>query len=215
MHRFHIYNYFSICRLFSAGGLFLLLSSLSSQASAASVLPMTLAQLSQQATTIFYAKVLTNRVALDKRSGQVVTFTNFQILNAIKGKTQAQYTIKQLGGKLPGSQYTFHVYGIPSFTVGREYVVFLPAPSKLGFCSPLGLYQGQFNVETIHGEKIISNGRNYSAATATPSKLVRATRVAPTISPTVSLPLATNPDRPSQARLADFIYSIRALAAKK
>ncbi len=215
MHRLHIYNHFSIYRLFSAGILFLLLSGLSSQVSATSVLPMTLAQLAQQATTIFYAKVLTNRVALDKRSGQVVTFTDFQILDSIKGKARTQYTIKQLGGKLPGSQYTLHVYGIPSFTVGREYVVFLPAPSKLGFCSPLGLYQGRFNIETIQGEKIISNGRDYRPATTTPSKLVLAPRAVPTKTPTVSLPLATNPDRPSQARLSDFIYSIRTLAAKK
>ncbi len=212
MYRF--YKIFSTCRLFSICILYLFLSSLSTQVKAASVLPLTLTQLSQQASTIFYAKVLANRVALDKRSGQVVTYTDFQIFDSIKGKAHTLYTIKQLGGKLPGSRYTLYVYGIPSFTVGKEYVVFLPAPSKLGFCSPLGLYQGRFNIKTINGEKIISNGHDYTG-TPPPSKLIHASRTTPTYTRAVSLPLAANPNKPSQARLSDFINSVRALVAKQ
>jgi len=189
---------------------------------ASSVLPLSLTQLSQQASIIFYAKVLANRVEKDKRSGQIVTYTDFQIIESIKGRITGKYTIKQLGGRLPGANYYLHVYGVPTFEKNREYVVFLPAVSQLGFCSPLGLYQGKFLVATVNGEKIISNGRDYSSSSYSnvkqariPSQQNRAlvinTPHSTSTSPIISMPLATNPNHPTQARLDDFIQTVRVL----
>ncbi len=188
---------------------------------ASSVLPLSLTQISQQANIIFYAKVLANRVEKDKRSGQIVTYTDFQIIQSIKGQVTGKYTIKQLGGRLPGANYYLRVYGVPVFKKNGEYVVFLPAVSQLGFCSPLGLYQGSFAVATINGEKIISNGRDYSPSSYSntkqaqiPSQQSRSLAInsprSTSTPPVISMPLATNPNHPAQARLDDFIQTVRA-----
>ncbi len=179
-----------------------LLCALAFSTHATTVLPMGLAQLSQQAETIFHGKVTANRVEKDTQSGQVVTYTDFDIIDPIKGNTGKQHTIKQLGGQLAGSAYVVHVHGIPRFTVGEEYVVFLPEASALGFCSPLGLHQGSFSIREIDGVKVISNGRRPEDAGIFQPAQARAV---------VNMPLATDPEKPSQSNLTDFIYTIRTL----
>ncbi len=180
------------------------------------MLPLSLTQLSQQASIIFYAKVLANRVGKGKRSGQIVTYTDFQVIQSIKGQVTGKYTIKQLGGRLPGASYYLRVYGVPAFKKNGEYVVFLPAVSRLGFCSPLGLYQGSFAVTTVNGEKIISNGRDYSPSSYSNAKQAQIpsqqnSTLAISTPPIISMPLATNPNHPAQARLDDFIQTVRVL----
>ena len=177
---------------------------------ASSVLPLSLQQLSQQADRIFYAKVIASQSEKDPLSGQIVTYTDFDIIETIKGPAASHHRIKQLGGNLPGSRYALHVPGVPEFVSGKEYVVFLPKASSLGFCSPLGLHQGSFDVQLINGEKIISNGRNPNQASNTPLQA----NIANTSRPAVTLPLATSPTSPAQSRLTDFIYSIRTLTTE-
>ncbi|HHO59174.1 MAG TPA: hypothetical protein ENJ64_02950, partial [Thiotrichales bacterium] len=87
----------------------LLLFAFTPGARATSVLPLNLEQLSQQASTIIYARVVANRVEKDSASGQAATYTDFEVLETIKGKTGATHTIKQLGGRLPGSAYSLRV----------------------------------------------------------------------------------------------------------
>jgi len=189
---------------------FFLLLNLNFPAYATSVLPMSLAQLSQQADIIFYGKVLKNHVETDPISGQIVTYTDFTVLENIKGQTNKTHSIKQLGGQLAGQAYALRVYGVPVFIPGKEAVVFLPKVSKLGFCSPVGLYQGNFNVETINDEKIISNGRHYP----TTNIQTRQAAISTTNNPPVNVPLATSAEKPHQARLNDFISTVRAMTTK-
>ncbi len=183
-------NYFIICCLLAG------LSWLS-PSWATSVLPLSLEQLSMRASLIFFAEVVDNQTKIDEQSGKIATFTRFEIIDPIKGLTANTHTIKQIGGYNPASKTRLYVHGIPTFYTGGHYVVFLPAESKLGFSSPLGLHQGSYTVMNIDGEQIVSNGRNL---TEPPSPNNNISQV----------PLAINADKPSRSRLVDFINTIRA-----
>jgi hypothetical protein len=168
-----------------------------STASATSLLPVTLEQLSTRATLIFYGKVTSNQVKQDAQSGQIATFTEFEVIDLIKGTTEDTHTIKQVGGYHKDSDTRLLVHGVPEFLVGKEYIVFLPEKSTLGFSSPLGLHQGRFSVATIDNERVVSSGRNLAEQ---PETLKR----------DVQVPLAVRADKPSHARLEDFINTVRA-----
>jgi len=118
---------------------------------ATSVLQMSLPDIARQATYIFYGQVIGNEVKSDPDNNTVATYTTFKVLDNIKGNTSATYTIKQLGGQLPGSPQKVIAYGIPSFELYREYVVFLPEKSRIGFSSPVGLGQGSYSVYRENG----------------------------------------------------------------
>ena len=166
-------------------------------AAATSMLPISLEQLATRADLIFYGRVISNEVKNDVQSGQIATFTDFEIIDLVKGKAGNTHTIKQIGGFDRNSNTRLMVRGVPKFIVGQEYVVFLPKKSSLGFCSPLGLHQGSFPVTSENNEKVISNGRNLAA------QPVAANR-------SVQIPLAVRADKPTQSRLDDFINTVRA-----
>jgi len=171
-----------------------LLSPLS--ASATSMLPISMEQLSIRSSLIIYAQAINNEVREDPQSKQIATFTTFKVIEVIKGSAGETHTIKQIGGKLKDSNRTLRIHGVPEFIAGEEYVVFLPEKSSLGFSSPLGLHQGSFTVTTIDGEQVVTNGRNLSAP-------------APQLNRNSHIPLAVRADKPSQSRLSDFINTVR------
>ena len=177
-----------------------------SSVSATSLRPISLEQLSTRATLIFYGEVLSNQVKQDAQSGQIATFTEFKVIDLIKGNATDTHTIKQIGGELKDRNMALRVHGVPRFQMGKNYVVFLPTKSKLGFSSPLGLHQGSFSVSTINNEQVISNGHSAaSQAQTNPAELT---------SRAVQVPLAVRVDKPSQARLDDFINTVRAYNAQ-
>ena len=173
-----------------------------SSVSATSLLPISLEQLSTRATLIIYGEVLSNQVKPDAQSGQIATFTEFKVIDLIKGDAADTHTIKQIGGELKDRNMALRIHGVPRFQVGKNYVVFLPAKSKLGFSSPLGLHQGSFSVLNINGEQLVSNGHNLVNQAQT--------QQAGQSSKAVQVPLAVRVDRPSQSRLDDFINTVRA-----
>ena len=177
-----------------------------SSASATSLLPITLEQLSTRATLIFYGEVLSNQVKQDEQSGYIATFTEFKVINLIKGDAGNTHTIKQIGGELKSRNVALRIHGVPRYQVGNNYVVFLPTKSKLGFSSPLGLHQGSFSVLKINGEQVVSNGRSMVNQSQT--------QQAGQTSKPVQIPLAVRIDRPSQSRLDDFINTVRAYNAQ-
>jgi hypothetical protein len=188
--------------------LILLLSSL--QAAATSVLPVSLQRMTSKAAIIFHGTAINNEVKLDQTSGRVATYTTFKVNEAIKGDPGTTHTIKQIGGQLPGSNVRQLIHGVPRFAVGREYVIFLPKTSSLGFASPIGLSQGKFGIRQLNGETIVSNGRPLTALMksspqqnlpSTPSAL--AARQAPT--------LKAISNQPANARLDDFLHTVRGM----
>ena len=137
-------------------------------AAATSVLPISLQRMTAAADLIFHGKVVASEVRHDPASGRVVTLTTFAVIEIIKGETGETHTIKQIGGHLPGSNVRQVIQGVPGFSTGREYVVFLPRASSLGFSSPIGLSQGKFDVQRVAGQALIRS-RHAAAADSAPS----------------------------------------------
>ena len=128
-------------------------------ARAASVLPLYLEDLAAQSTTVFQGQAIENRTVRDAATGLVVTYTTFEVTDVLKGTAGKTLEIKQIGGTLSGEAIQYKVLGVPTFTVGEEYFVFLAGVSSAGFSSPIGLSQGRFKVDTTSGAKRVSNGR--------------------------------------------------------
>lgn len=164
---------------------------------ATSLLPISLEQLSTRATLIIYGEVVSNQVKKDEPHGHIVTFTEFNIIELIKGNAGDSHTIKQIGGSLKESNIRLRIHGVPEFVTGKEYVVFLPEKSQRGFSSPLGLHQGAFSVESINGEKIVSNGSKPAPQVNSGNR-------------SINIPLAINPENPTQSNLNNFINTVRA-----
>ena len=175
------------------------------QVSATSLLPVSPQRMSAIAESIFHGRVLDNTVKLDPISGRVATFTTFKVLEAIKGEIGETHVIKQIGGHLPGSSVRLVIHGVPQFETGTEYVVFMPAPSSLGFASPIGLSQGKFDIQRLNGEAVIINGRGFASPSSTASEQTE-----------VKLPSAVehdqSPARADAVPLADFLQSVRRMA---
>jgi hypothetical protein len=135
-------------------------------AGATSVLPLYLDEIVDQSATVFQGTCLENRSARDPATGMIVTYTTFQVQEALKGKPGATHTIKQVGGELPGEGVGFRVHSVPTFVVGESYVVFLAGVSDLGFSSPIGLGQGRFSI-VAHGASLeAGNGRDFKELTS-------------------------------------------------
>jgi hypothetical protein len=164
---------------------------------ATTVLPLSLDHMAKNAAVIFYGRVTSNEVKIDDISQRVATFTTFEVLDAIKGVNTGTYTIKQIGGRLPGSQVVTQIYGVPRFTVNAEYVVFLPKASRLGFASPIGLSQGSYDVHTdASGNKTVhGRGMTSKPATANTTEALR-----------------TTPKPTNTTTLSNFLQNVRTLS---
>ena len=125
-------------------------------AQATTVLPLFLDEIIDGSAVAFQGTVTENRSDRDAK-GFIVTYTTFSVSDVLKGQVGSSYTIKQIGGSLPAENLNYKVFGVPTFAVGRSYVVFLPGVSAAGFSSPVGLSQGRFGVSG--GE--VSNGRDF------------------------------------------------------
>jgi hypothetical protein len=189
----------------------LLISSLwGANAAATTVLPQSLPHMATAAEVIFHGRVISNDVKLDPVTGKVATFTQFEVIESIKGTTGKTHTIKQIGGRLPDSKVHLVVHGVPRFYAGEAYVVFLPKASNLGFSSPIGLGQGKFDIENHDGESLVSNGRQLAALTrASARETLSNTPAAISAEPTPML--KTVPGQPTRAYLTDFLQSVRGM----
>ena len=168
---------------------------------ATSVLPISLQRMAAAADVIFHGTVIDNRVERDPASGNAATYTTFEVTELVKGKTGATHTIKQIGGELPGGGMRQIIHGVPRFSPGQEYVVFLPKASSLGFASPIGLKQGRFEVSRINGQAAIVDRRAMAATGAAPLEL-----------PEIPGGVETGLPETRGVALEDFLQSVRAMA---
>ena len=86
-------------------------------ANATSLLPLTLEQLSTRANLVFYGRVIENTTARDEQSGQIATYTEFEVIELIKGEAADRYTIKQIGGHLKETGTTLRIQGVPRLSL--------------------------------------------------------------------------------------------------
>lgn len=135
-------------------------------ARAASVLPLYLDEIVDTATVAFEGTCTGNRTERDPATHLVVTYTTFSVREVLKGSVGTTYTIKQVGGSLPGDNVQYRAQGIPTFEAGEDYVVFLAGVSTAGFSSPIGLSQGKFRVAGKAGARTVANGRDFKDMTA-------------------------------------------------
>ncbi len=128
-------------------------------AAASTVRPLVLDELVEGAAIAFHGRCTGNRVEIDAQTRLVVTFTTFEVTEAIKGPVASTHVIKQIGGILPGGDSGMIVHGVPKFAVGQEVVLFLAGVSAWGFSSPVGLGQGRFDVAEGPAGKVVQLGR--------------------------------------------------------
>ncbi len=195
---------------FAATPMFLTLLFCSLQAAATSVLPVSLQRMAATAEIIFHGTAIDSEVRLDPASGRVATYTSFKVIEVIKGNPGATHTIKQIGGQLPGSNVRLIIHGVPQFTTGREYVIFLPKASSLGFSSPIGLSQGKFNIRKQNGETLVSNGRPLAALLKTTPQQDSPNRPSALVSNRTPA-LTTIDGQPASAHLTDFMQAVRGM----
>lgn len=132
-------------------------------ARAMSVLPLYLDEIVNDAAIAFQGKSLENHSERDSQTNSIVTYSTFEVQEVLKGEVGAIHTIKQIGGKLQGeiNQTT----GVPTFTVGESYILFLYGVSASGFSSPVGLGQGKFNIIPAPTGFHVTNGRDFKEMT--------------------------------------------------
>lgn len=135
-------------------------------AHALSVLPLQLDEVIDTSTTVLEGTCVENRSERDPATDLVVTYTTFEVKDVMKGHAAARHTIKQLGGSLPGEGLRYRVEGVPTFTVGEDYVVFLAGTSSAGFSSPIGLNQGRFRITQEGAVRRAGNGRDLREMTS-------------------------------------------------
>lgn len=111
------------------------------------------------AAVAFHGTCIANRVEHDAATRFIVTYTTFEVRDAIKGLPGTTHVIKQIGGLLPDGVSGMLVQGVPTYKVGEDYVVFLAGVSSLGFSSPVGLSQGSFAVQEGKAGKTIATSR--------------------------------------------------------
>lgn len=140
-------------------------------ARAMSVLPLYLDEIVNDAAIAFQGKSIENHSELDPHTNSIVTYSTFEVQEVLKGEVGATHTIKQIGGKLQGE--ISQIIGVPIFTVGENYILFLYGVSASGFSSPVGLGQGKFNIIPVSTGFRVSNGRDFKEMTlGTPAHLV-------------------------------------------
>lgn len=130
---------------------------------AMSVLPLYLDEIVNDAAIVFQGKSIRNYSEHDQQINSVVTYHTFEVQEVLKGEVGATHTIKQIGGNLVGKIY--QVSGVPSFTVGESYVLFIYGVSAAGFSSPVGLGQGKFDIFHESTGFQVANGRDFKEMT--------------------------------------------------
>lgn len=127
-------------------------------AGAMSVLPLELDRLIAGASTIVHVRCTGNAVQEDPVVG-VATVTTFVVLDRARGGGDNTFQLRQAGGERNGVAVDFHA---PRFRPGDEYVLFVPAASRLGLASPVGLTQGVFGVTVRDGVREVGRGRDFA-----------------------------------------------------
>jgi hypothetical protein len=172
-------------------------------AAASSVVPLDLDQIAAGAQHIVHVRCTNNQVQPDASIG-VVTVTTFVVLDRAKGAGSPTFTVRQAGGELNGIAVDYHV---PKFTVGSEYVLFMPPASKLGLASPVGLSQGAFSVVQGPAGKEVGNGNDFAVLLSSTDRA--------TAPPDVAARLQRAPSERTRVDLPGFMALMRAKAGTK
>ena len=135
-------------------------------ASAMTVVPLYMNELVTGAALAFEGTCIDVRVERDPQTNLTVTYSTFTVRELLKGTANFTHVIKQVGGELQVGKPSWAVKGVPRFSLGQTYVLFLYGESDAGFSSPVGLSQGSFDVQDRDGTRRVGNGRDFRDLTA-------------------------------------------------
>lgn len=127
-------------------------------ARATTLVPMDLEQLVDQAELIFRGTALHEEVVLSREDGFPFTFVTFQVDAVLKGAAEGRHLTLRLHGGPVDDHEEIAVVGMPRFTPGEEYLLFVSGNGR--YLSPvLGWQQGKFHFgrEEKSGRRILTD----------------------------------------------------------
>ena len=127
-------------------------------ASATTVVPMSVEELTKAASEVIEAHAVRSWSSWNAQHTLIYTYTTFEVTKSLKGATAESVTVKQVGGSADG--YTQKVSGVRQFQEGEDALLFLrPSVARDGTLVVVGLMQGNFRVQhSSLGETVVSNG---------------------------------------------------------
>ena len=128
-------------------------------ATATTVKPMTIEQLTEEASTVVEGQAAESWSTWNAQHSLIYTFTRIRVTKSLKGQSADTVLLKQLGGTANG--YTQHVAGVNAMKPGDTSVLFLrPSGANDGTMVIVGLMQGNFRIarEAATGSTVVNNG---------------------------------------------------------
>lgn len=137
-----------------------MLAAITAPASAAMILKMNLAQLTDRADAIFRGEVLSaepGKISIGGGTLPTITY-RLRVDEAFKGQFEAKEnaspeveitmlgTLKAVAHSGSHTRLSSSLPEVPKLQVGESYVLFTTAPGKSGLRSPVGLGQGSFRI---------------------------------------------------------------------
>jgi hypothetical protein len=125
---------------------------------ATTVVPMSVDELTANASNIIEGRAVKTWSAWDTNHRILLTYTTFAVTKSLKGDATKEVTVQQLGGT--DGVLTQKVSGVRHFQVGETTLLFLrPGDTAASPLLVVGLMQGNFRVmTTAAGDTIASNG---------------------------------------------------------
>lgn len=125
-------------------------------ASATTILPQTPAQLVDGAELIFVGTAVHEEFAQTHDGTYAYTFVTFEVEEALKGAAEDAHLTLRFDGGPVGVEDHLEVAGMPAFTVGERYLLFVAGNGHHG-CPVLGWNQGklEFRPHPLTGEEVL------------------------------------------------------------
>ncbi|MDA0334780.1 MAG: hypothetical protein O2782_06430 [bacterium] len=116
---------------------------MAASATASTVVPLSVAELTDRSQQVFHGICLDSHAAAE--GGEVTTHLRFVVSEHLKGPVRTDtLSVILPGGELDGTRY--QISGMPGFRPGEEVVLFLTGADPSGRVWPVGLAQGGFHV---------------------------------------------------------------------
>ncbi len=126
---------------------------------ASRVRSLNIEQLAQRAARIFSGRCVEVKVHEDASLRHTVTDVTVVVTRAVKGDVHGRIVFRLLGDQTASAEKGRGVDGVPAFSRGEEFVLFLYGDSTSGLTSPVGFGQGKFGViRDKAGRKLAFNG---------------------------------------------------------
>lgn len=119
---------------------------------ATSVRMLNLVEMVQLSDRIFWGVCLDAQEKTDSATGLTLMEYTFRVERGLKGvKAGDQVVFRQLQSAQSGA---VGIVGLPRYSKGKEWLIFLHGDSRIGLTSPVGMEQGLFKLERLADGKL-------------------------------------------------------------